>query len=158
MSRVGMSYSEMVIGMYFYKYQWLDIMERIWHRFFKRGSGIVVLSFAAFLIIIVRRYVATLFIAPFSGLIFMISFLFARREFSAFGKPFEFLGEHSTNIWLVHMFFYMSRFGGLAYKMKYPVFVLITTLLLSISASYIVMLIQKKLSVIKIGPYRRMRT
>lgn len=34
------------------------------------------------------------------------------------------MGKHSTNIWLVHMFFYQSLFTGFAFRGRYPVFVL----------------------------------
>ena len=47
-----------------------------------------------------------------------------------------YFGEHSTNIWLVHMFFYGSLFGGLAFRVKYPIPVFLLLLALSLAASY----------------------
>ena len=47
-----------------------------------------------------------------------------------------YFGEHSTNIWLVHMFFYDSLFGGLAFRAKYPIPVFLLLLTLSLASSY----------------------
>ena len=45
-------------------------------------------------------------------------------------KVFLFLGKHSTNIWLVHMFYYFIPFSNLVIYVKYPL--LIFTFLMSI--------------------------
>ena len=53
-----------------------------------------------------------------------------------------FLGDHSTNIWLTHMFFYAYVFEGLVIKARYPVLMLIFMLVLCIFTSYIIKGIQ----------------
>lgn len=54
-------------------------------------------------------------------------------------KVFLFLGDHSTNIWLTHMFFYLTDpFSGLVQKARYPITMLIFMLLLCIGTSYVV--------------------
>lgn len=53
-------------------------------------------------------------------------------------KIFLFLGQHSTNIWLTHMFFYIYMFPGLVQKAKYPLFMLIFMLVLCIVTSYVI--------------------
>lgn len=67
-------------------------------------------------------------------------------------KIFSFLGKHSTNIWLVHMFFYMYLFKGLVTIVKYPLCMLGFMLVLCIGSSYIIMAIEnwvcKKLTLI----------
>lgn len=62
---------------------------------------------------------------------------------------FGFLGKHSTNIWLTHMFFYGCVFEGFVQKMRYPLFMLLFLLICSIAASYVVMGIHALM--IKIG-------
>lgn len=57
-------------------------------------------------------------------------------------KIFLFFGMHSTNIWLVHMFFYCCLFIGLVQHAKYPLFIFIYMMFLCIVSSYIIMLIQ----------------
>ena len=54
-------------------------------------------------------------------------------------KIFLFLGKHSTNIWLTHMFFYLYLFKGLVIKAQYPILMLIFMLFLCIMMSYIIM-------------------
>ena len=57
-------------------------------------------------------------------------------------KVFLFLGKHSTNIWLIHMFFYSCVFRGLVEVVRYPLFMLLFMLLLCICSSYIVFFIR----------------
>ena len=61
-------------------------------------------------------------------------------------KVFLFLGKHSTNIWLVHMFFYHTLFTGLVCFAKYPILILASLLILCISFSYIVLFLHNRLS------------
>lgn len=58
-------------------------------------------------------------------------------------KIFLFLGEHSTNIWLVHMFFYAYVFKDFVTIVKYPLFMLLFMILLCVITSYIIKLIEK---------------
>ncbi len=54
-----------------------------------------------------------------------------------------YLGEHSGNIWLVHMFFYMVLLENFVFCAKYPVLVFLFLLALSLTASYLVKAICK---------------
>ena len=54
---------------------------------------------------------------------------------------FLLLGKHSTNIWLVHMFFYLVLFGGFAYSAKYPVLILGLMLAVCFVASMLIELL-----------------
>lgn len=49
-----------------------------------------------------------------------------------------FLGNHSANIWLVHMFFYEKLFRDLVFAAKYPVLIFSYMMALSILSSYLV--------------------
>ena len=53
-------------------------------------------------------------------------------------RIFWFLGKHSTNIWLTHMFFYLYLFVGLVEVVRYPIFMLIFILVLCIISSYVI--------------------
>ena len=64
---------------------------------------------------------------------------------------FLFLGKHSTNIWLSHMFFYAYVFVNLIFIVKYPILILLFLLLLCLITSFVVFWIQKLL---KAGIYR----
>lgn len=60
----------------------------------------------------------------------------------AIEKFFLFLGKHSTNIWLTHMFFYLILFKDFVLAAKYPLLILVLLLLLCIITSYIIFGIQ----------------
>lgn len=49
-----------------------------------------------------------------------------------------FLGKHSTNIWLCHMFFYVNVLPGLVSIVRYPVLILLFMILLCTVTSYAV--------------------
>ena len=53
-------------------------------------------------------------------------------------KCFHFLGKHSTNIWLTHMFFYGTLFKGLVQRAEYPVLILLFMLALTVVVSYLI--------------------
>ena len=53
------------------------------------------------------------------------------------------MGEHSTNIWLTHMFFYTVLFDEFVFVVKYPLPIFCLLLLLSLASSYIIKLISK---------------
>lgn len=53
-------------------------------------------------------------------------------------KFFLFLGRHSTNIWLTHMFFYLYLFKDLVTAVRYPVLMLAFMIILCIVVSYVV--------------------
>lgn len=58
-------------------------------------------------------------------------------------KVMLFLGKHSTNIWLVHMFFYAYFLKDFVLWCRNPVFMLASLLALSILTSYVVMYINR---------------
>lgn len=57
-----------------------------------------------------------------------------------------FLGRHSTNIWLTHMFFYLYVFKDLVIKARYPILIFSFMLVLCIITSYVIMAIQRAVS------------
>ena len=51
---------------------------------------------------------------------------------------FVFMGEHSLNIWLIHMFFYAYIFNNLVYRMVYPPVIYIFMFAICVGMSYII--------------------
>ena len=51
---------------------------------------------------------------------------------------FVFMGEHSLNIWLIHMFFYAYIFNNLVYRMVYPPLIYIFMFAICVGMSYII--------------------
>ena len=138
LARLAMSYAELLIGTYFYTCKWMDSIQNVWIRIIPERLRTVSLVEICVVTVIIRRYVPTLFVAPASGMIFIVSYLLIARTHKKPGTIFLFLGKHSINIWLVHMFFYLSRYGGIAYIAKYPVLILIFLLSICICVSYVI--------------------
>lgn len=57
-------------------------------------------------------------------------------------RVFLFLGDHSTNMWLTHMFFYAVLFTGLVQSVRYPAAMLAFMLALTIGSSYVIQFLQ----------------
>lgn len=102
----------------------------------------VILSLSILGIGIIHSFIETLFIAPFIGivLILVIQILDISVGMS---KVLAFMGEHSTNIWLVHMFFCNIYFKAQVYALKYPIFIYIGLVAVCVSTSYIIQQIYK---------------
>lgn len=84
--------------------------------------------------------VRSLAIAPITGFAVFCIFIAVKKP-GVVEKFFVFISKHSTNIWLVHMFFYLGLFNNLVYKAKYPILVYIFMIALCLAVSYIVMFI-----------------
>lgn len=84
-------------------------------------------------------------LSALAGIVAIFTFL----VFNLFNKHkliksiFLFLGKHSTNIWLTHMFFYLVIFKGLVWQAKYAVLIVLFMLLLCVLTSYIIIGIEK---------------
>lgn len=71
---------------------------------------------------------------------FLLFNLWKKSEYTK--KMFLFLGKHSTNIWLTHMFFYSCCFRGLVTIVKYPMLMMLFMFLLCTMTSYVIFGIQ----------------
>lgn len=78
----------------------------------------------------------------FSAIFYFICFHLWKKP-DKVEKFFLFFGKHSTNIWLVHMFFYLFIFKDLVFVAKYPVFIYIFMIGLCLACSYIIDFIMK---------------
>lgn len=76
-------------------------------------------------------------VAPFTAMAVLAALFVVRLPLWA-EKAFLLLGKHSTNIWLVHMFFYHRLFVGFAFRGRYPVFVLALMLAASLASSMVI--------------------
>lgn len=140
---VGTSCFPYVIGMVFRKYRVVDRLRAAAVRV-KPG----VLSFASVLLvvymIICHGIVPTLFVAPITAIV-TICLLCVCRKPRWLEVSLGFFGGHSTNIWLIHMFFYLTLFKGLVFYAKYPILIFFLLLGLSLAASYAVNAISRPL-------------
>ena len=77
---------------------------------------------------------------PFYAMsVFILLHTFRRASGCSIGyNLLYYLGRHSTNIWLVHMFFYLTLFEGLAQRANYPILIFVVLLGISLGCSYII--------------------
>ena len=96
----------------------------------------VVVVFLAICTLLFCIFEKSLLLLPYTLTVF---FLFPIMEKTTWlQRGFLFLGKHSTNIWLIHMFFYLVLFRGLVLKLKYPLLMFVGIMVLSIASSYVI--------------------
>lgn len=86
--------------------------------------------------------IQSVFVAPFTAAAVLTGLFLAKHPLWA-ERSFLLLGKHSTNIWLVHMFFYHKLFAGFAFSAKYPVLILALMLAVSFGSSLVIDLLYR---------------
>lgn len=88
-------------------------------------------------LVIVHAIIPNFIIAPFIGLPFIYLFLQVSwpRWVSA---ALDFLAPHATNMWLVHMFFYITYFPAFIFGFRYVPLIYIVLVTCSVLSSYII--------------------
>lgn len=97
-----------------------------------RRLGLLVLA-AVTAACVIRISALIYFMAPFFFICFHLWKKSERVE-----RFFLFWGRHSTNIWLVHMFFYLTLFTDLVFVVKYPIFIYCFMMALCVMSSWII--------------------
>ncbi len=133
---LGTSYFPYIIGMLFCKKKIIGMLRRLTGNW--NGTLLYVGTVLAFACMIVAHgMVPSLYVAVFTATV-SICLLCVCPLPQWLCNTLCYFGEHSTNIWLIHMFFYLSIFRGLVFYAKYPIPVYLLLILLSLAASYVV--------------------
>lgn len=133
-------------GMYFYKYKlFTKIRTLIKNKKIPNAVVALVSCVIILAMIVAHGIVPNEMVQVFTGLVTIVLINIVKK-----GKVLEsillFLGKHSTNIWLTHMFFYSVLFTDLVFVAKYPIAIFAFMMALTIGSSYIINLINKPLS------------
>ncbi len=80
-------------------------------------------------------YYSYLIVTPILIIVFVI--LVNKLNINIVNKTMSFLGKHSNNMWLVHGAFYVGVFQTILYLPKYPIFILLFLIAITIVASVI---------------------
>ena len=131
---VGTSLLPFIVGSIFAKEKIYSKLYNKFHGFSYKNTlcliGIVML-------VIIHSLYESMIIAPFTAIAFICFFnLMDKSKFIQ--RIFTFFGDHSTNIWLTHMFFYMSIFPELTFAPKYPILIFAWLLILCLISSYVI--------------------
>lgn len=132
----GTSQFAYVVGMIFRKYRVISRLKKaqtMYDQAFIRGLlyGIPILLF------LVHCRIQTVAIAPITGILTLVCFFLWEKP-RWIQRFFLFMGKHSTNIWLCHMFFYAVLFKDFVFGARYPVLIYILMLLVCVGVSCIV--------------------
>jgi len=131
---VGTSQLPFIVGSIFAK-------EKIYSKFYSKYNNItyknIFCALGIISLVIIHAIFESMFIAPFTAIAF-ICFFNLMDKIIFIQKVFTFFGNHSTNIWLIHMFFYITFLPGITFAPRYPVLILLWLLLLCLITSYVI--------------------
>lgn len=142
----GMTLFEFLMGVFCYKDRWVEKVRLILKKMSPIMCKIMGILIITVLLIVHTLVVQNVFIAPFTGLVIILVFALWKKP-KVVQNIFCILGNNSTNIWLIHMFFYSTLFKNLVYAAKYPLLILAymlgITLIISVSINQLLHRIKK---------------
>lgn len=132
-------------GSFIFKGDYINKCNAFIEKHFPKRRNIVILILTVLLFTAVSIVHKAIIMPAVGAVVFVLFNLWEKGAVSE--KIFTFLGRHSTNIWLTHMFFYLVVFGGTVQKLHYPLLILLGLLALCIATSYVIILIQKSVDI-----------
>lgn len=141
---MGMTLFEYLIGAVCYKIRFITWLREYWNKLPVAVRWIAATILIAGMLYGRTKIVPSLFVAPVTGSIIMALFVLWRKP-KWIEHVILFVGNHSTNIWLTHMFFYSVLFGNFVYKAKYPVFIFAYMMVITLAVSLLLQIAQKPL-------------
>lgn len=132
---------QFMVGAFALQFDWKNKIGRILQKSQYKNSLIILLIIS---LIILHAIFPNFIIAPFIGLGFIL--LFVNIDIpQKFSKILDFFTPHATNLWLIHMFFYMIYFPNFIYGFKYPLFIYSVLVGMCLISSYGVNIINKRI-------------
>ncbi|WP_313028798.1 acyltransferase family protein [Soonwooa sp.] len=132
---------QFMMGAFALEYQWHNRTSQVFKSLPGKNIFVIVLISG---LVVIHALVPSFIIASFLGLAFI--FLYLQLDMPVFlSKALRFFEPHATNIWLVHMFFYLIFFSDFVYSFHYVPFIFIILLTVCIVSSYFINLISKPL-------------
>ena len=120
-------------------------VETLWARFAQiippKGRKAVLLAVAVFGFVAVNIIHKAVLMGFAAVAVFLLFNLWEKEQYTR--KALLFLGKHSTNIWLVQMFFYSGFLSAPVLAVRYPVLMLTVLLVLCICSSYMIIQIDR---------------
>ena len=132
---------QFMLGAFALKYNWHEKVSFYFKNLIYRNvfavTGII-------LSIVLHGLVPNFIVAPFTALAFV--FLFLQIDLSKiFNIGLDFFTPHSTNLWLIHMFFYMIYFEAIIYAPQYPILIFTWLVLCCLLTSYLINLFVRQI-------------
>lgn len=125
------------MGVLFVKYQWLEALREKLNK-----QPRLLLAAVLVLLCVVKMLLggSRLLDLPFILLIIPL-LLSVGLQSTLIAPALQYLGKHSTNVWLTHYFFCFAFFGAAIYVLRFPLVILMALLAVSLASSYIINII-----------------
>ena len=127
------------MGVMAVKYDWMD---RLRQRLSSSPQGALVLVLVVLCLVKMALGGSSLLNVPF--ILLLIPLLTAVRWPQWVHSALAFLGRHSTNMWLIHFFFYYI-FGMLIYELRYPLLMFLVLTIVSLGCSLLLQPVVERL-------------
>ena len=131
---VGTTLFEYLLGMLFAHTLVFSFLQRFWKHISKAFRILLTILLFLGMLLSHTLILPSLFVAPFTGIVLITLFHFWQKPL-LIQRFFLFMGNHSTNIWLTHMFFYLVLFKNLVYYAKYPLLIYLFMLIITVAIS-----------------------
>jgi surface polysaccharide O-acyltransferase-like enzyme len=139
LSLLGTSLLPFMVGALAFKLKWNTMVTNFFQQ--KRLNNKVVILLMFFLIVI-HSIIPNFIIAPFLAIPFI--FLFNQLKLPNWiSYSLGYLAPHATNMWLIHMFFYMIFFNEFIYSATYVLPIFLLLLFCSMLSSVVIIQINK---------------
>lgn len=133
---------QFMLGAFALKHNWHHRVSIVFNHLKQRSFAAIIVIL---LTIVFHGFVPNFVIAPFTALVFI--FMFLQIKLPAFlNKSLDYFTPHSTNLWLIHMFFYMIYFSEFIYGFHYVPLIFIVLIAMCLFSSYIVNFINQKIT------------
>tara|TARA_B110000211_G_scaffold199066_1_gene229278 strand:- start:207 stop:1241 length:1035 start_codon:yes stop_codon:yes gene_type:complete len=130
----GCSFFPFLIGALSLKYKWNTKVSLFFNKVKLKNSLALT---AIIVLIIIHGLIPNFIVAPFLAIPFIL--LFNQIKFSnQINKLILKLSVHSTNLWLIHMFFYQVYFKNFIYSAKYVLLIFLLLIGCSFLSSYFI--------------------
>lgn len=131
---LGTSQFSFLVGGFFAKYKIIGKLRTLsQHIRFKNVLGIT----GILALVVLHGFVESAIIAPINAVGFIVFFSLINKSVQV-NQILGYLSSHSTNIWLTHMFFYITFFRDLTFMSSNPVIIFIWLMVLCIVTSHVI--------------------
>ncbi|MGF9965394.1 acyltransferase family protein [Bacillus rhizoplanae] len=131
---VGTSLLPFIVGSIFAKEK---VYSKLYNMCYNLSYKNTLCTIGIVMLVIIHSFYESMIIAPFTAISFICFFNFMNKS-RFIQKVFIFFGDHSTNIWLTHMFFYMSIFPELTFAPRYPILIFGWLIVMCLVSSYVI--------------------
>lgn len=123
---------QFMLGAFALEYKWNTWVSNKWNRIGQKNlTGVTLIT----LLIVAHGLVPNFIVAPFTGLGFI--FIFLQLRIGPRGnKILDYMAIHSTNLWLIHLFFITGPLKPVLYSLQWPPLIFLALVLMCLIASY----------------------